>query len=68
MNCKHVLVKDFKMYCSLTETPTEPSFCCEKYEPLRPIKQNENWVIEKVYEKVSPMKHNKELCEFYNLN
>ncbi len=29
---------------------------------------NENWVIEKVYEKVSPMKHNKELCEFYKLN
>ncbi len=28
---------------------------------------NENWQIEKVFEKVSPMKHNQELNEYYNL-
>ena len=28
---------------------------------------NENWQIEKVFEKVSPMKHNQELNEFYHL-
>ncbi len=28
---------------------------------------NENWEIEKVFEKVSPMKHNRELNEFYQL-
>lgn len=26
---------------------------------------NEDWKIEKVYEKVSPTNHNNELCEFY---
>ena len=28
---------------------------------------DENWRIEKVFEKVSPMKHNQELNEFYHL-
>ena len=28
---------------------------------------NENWQIEKVFEKVSPMKHNQELNEYYKL-
>ncbi|MHA1561870.1 MAG: peroxiredoxin [Promethearchaeota archaeon] len=28
---------------------------------------DENWQIEKVFEKVSPMKHNQELNEFYHL-
>jgi len=28
---------------------------------------NENWQIEKVFEKVSPMKHNQELNEYYQL-
>ena len=28
---------------------------------------NENWQIEKVFEKVSPMKHNQELNEYYHL-
>lgn len=28
---------------------------------------NENWKIEKVFEKVSPMKHNQELNEYYHL-
>ena len=28
---------------------------------------NENWQIEKVFEKVSPMKHNHELNEYYHL-
>ena len=28
---------------------------------------DENWKIEKVFEKVSPMKHNQELNEFYHL-
>lgn len=28
---------------------------------------NEKWQIEKVFEKVSPMKHNQELSEFYHL-
>ncbi len=28
---------------------------------------NENWQIEKVFEKVSPTKHNQELNEYYNL-
>ncbi len=28
---------------------------------------DENWKIEKLYEKVSPIKHDKEVCEFYSL-